>query len=268
MGRRHSDRNQRDALLYNKTMNQPISIEMLQKKPELLNMIALNAKFNFCPTVCSWENPEDYKLNKEENVDSMVAIGREASRLLEITARDAAAAAGHPEKVNPSLYHIRHWFENINIPSDLYVKNVEFDDVNYKRNVMYRDENLEILMLCWKPGQVTPVHDHPSHGCLVRVLEGEMFESMFHLGVNYDKAGFKEKQHYYDQGYPDGSLKVMKTRRLGPGAVSFLEGDRGVHRLQNPTTDRPALSLHMYAPPLYKPTPMLEEQQKAAGLTK
>lgn len=250
-------------------MNQPISLELLKDKPELLNMISLNAKFNFCPSVQQWQNPEKYELCGEENVSSMVALGREASRLMDITARDAALAAGHPDKVKPSLYHIRHWYENINIPTDLYVKNVEFDEVNYKRNVMYRDENLEILMLCWKPGQVTPVHDHPNHGCLVRVLEGEMFESMFHLGVHYDKGETgKPKQHYYDNGYPDGSLKVMKQRRLGPGAVSFLEGDRGVHRLQNSSPDRPALSLHMYAPPLYKPTPMLEEQQKAAGLTK
>lgn len=265
-GRRKSG--SENPLVYNKTMNQPLSVELLQQKPELLSMIALNAKFNFCPSVCEWEDPEAHGLNGEENVNSMVALGREASRLMAATARDAAAAAGTPDKLKPSLYHIRHWFENINIPTDLYVKNVEFDDVNYKRNVMYRDENLEILMLCWKPGQVTPVHDHPDHGCLVRVLEGEMFESMFHLGVNYDKGGHKEKQHYYDNGYPDGSLRVMKQRRLGPGAVSFLEGDRGVHRLQNSSPDRPALSLHMYAPPLYKPTPMLEEQQKAAGLTK
>ena len=38
----------------------------------------------------------------------------------------------------------------------------------------------------------------------------------------------------------------------GPGAVSFLEGDRGVHRLHNKSPDKPALSLHVYAPPLRK----------------
>lgn len=161
-----------------------------------------------------------------------------------------------------SLYGIKHWYENIVIPDDLYVQNVEFDDVTYKRNVMYRDENLEILMICWKPGQMTPVHDHPDHGCLVRVLEGEMFESLFHLGVNYGQ--FKQKEDYWADGYPEGTLKVVKQRRLGPGAVSFLEGDRGVHRLHNRSADRPALSLHMYAPPLYKPTPMLEEAEMEA----
>ena len=94
-------------------------VELLQQNPELLSMIALNAKFNFCPSVCEWEDPEAHGLNGEENVNSMVALGREASRLMAATARDAAAAAGTPDKLKPSLYHIRHWFENINIPTDL-----------------------------------------------------------------------------------------------------------------------------------------------------
>jgi len=193
----------------------------------------------------------------------MQSLGQEASRLLN-------GMAERPDA--KTLYKIQHWYESIRIPENLYVGAVEFDDANYARHVMYRDEHLEILMICWKPQQMTPVHDHPDHGCLVRVLAGELQETLFNLGLDYsashaeDPANDAEenptsKAAYFKHGYPDGTLRAVKKRTIGPGAVSFLEGDKGVHRIHNATTNQPALSLHMYAPPLYKPSPMKERRE-------
>ena len=56
------------------------------------------------------------------------------------------------------LVHIKYWYENAIIPNDLYVNSVEYDDVSYKRNVLYRNDDIEILLICWMPGQKTPVH--------------------------------------------------------------------------------------------------------------
>ncbi|MFO0981686.1 MAG: cysteine dioxygenase family protein [Planctomycetota bacterium] len=35
-----------------------------------------------------------------------------------------------------------------------------FIDERYTRNLIYRDDLFEVIMLCWKPGQGTPVHTH------------------------------------------------------------------------------------------------------------
>jgi predicted metal-dependent enzyme (double-stranded beta helix superfamily) len=220
--------------LRNNRVNEPLSLDLLREQPEILRMINLNAKFNF---------------NLPGEI-AMERFGEEASRLLSLTGMD--------------LVNIKYWYENAIIPNDLYVNSVEYDSVSYKRNVLYRDEDIEILLICWMPGQKTPVHDHPDQGCLVRVLAGELNETLYNLGVRY--ASPDDKQSYFNHGYPEGSLRAVKQRSIGQGAVSYLRGDRGVHRLWN-KSDEPAMSLHVYSPPLYKPTPMREATRPTALAT-
>jgi cysteine dioxygenase len=33
-----------------------------------------------------------------------------------------------------------------------------------------------LMLLCWNPGKFSPIHDHPSDGCWLRVLEGAVQE--------------------------------------------------------------------------------------------
>lgn len=99
-----------------------------------------------------------------------------------------------------------------------------FKDASYTRNLIVRSDNVEILLVCWKPGQSSPVHDHgPSDGVMV-ILEGEMTNTSY---------------------TPDGK-KV--TTVWGPGTVGHTPvGVR--HEVVN-HSDRPVVSLHVYAPPL------------------
>ena len=60
---------------------------------------------------------------------------------------------------------------------------------NYSRHRVMKNEFVEMLVLCWKPGQRTPIHDHNgSHGA-VFVHEGILWETMFdydtETGLNY-----------------------------------------------------------------------------------
>jgi predicted metal-dependent enzyme (double-stranded beta helix superfamily) len=225
-------KNASSKIVRNDRVNEPLSLDLLHEQPEILKMINLNAKFNF---------------NLPGEI-AMERFGKEASRLLSLTGMD--------------LMHIKYWYENVIIPKDLYVNSVEYDSVSYKRNVLYRDEDIEILLICWMPGQKTPVHDHPDQGCLVRVLSGELHETLYKLGVRY--ASPDDKQSYFDHGYPEGALRASKHRSIGNGAVSYLRGDRGVHRLWNKSAE-PAMSLHVYSPPLYKPTPMREVSSRVSA---
>jgi predicted metal-dependent enzyme (double-stranded beta helix superfamily) len=219
-------------IIRNDRVNEPLSLDLLREQPDILKMINLNAKFNF-------NLPGEIAMEK---------FGEEASRLLSLT--------------GSNLMNIKYWYENVIIPNDLYVNSVEYDSVSYKRNVLYRDEELEILLICWMPGQKTPVHDHPDQGCLVRVLAGELHETLYNLGVRYASAD--DKQSYFDHGYPEGTLRAAKHRSIGQGAVSYLCGDRGVHRLWN-KSEAPAMSMHVYSPPLYKPTPMREVSKRTSA---
>lgn len=107
----------------------------------------------------------------------------------------------------------------------------------YKRNEVYKDEHIEILLICWSENQKTPVHDHPTNGCLVKVICGNLTEEI------------------YAKDDTD-SLICTKTNKLSTNDISYQEGKNGLHRIIN--GDKKACTLHIYAPPNYIPNKILD----------
>ena len=93
---------------------------------------------------------------------------------------------------------------------------------------------MEIILLCWMPGQKTPIHDHSQSDCWVRVLSGSIEESIF------DPAGFI-----------DESLIKLPSRKkqLKKGESSFINNNLGLHTLENTTSEK-AITVHLYTPPI------------------
>lgn len=56
-------------------------------------------------------------------------------------------------------------------PSDL-AGAVDFDDRSYLRTVIHGREHYQALVLCWRSGQSSPIHDHRALNCAVRVVSG------------------------------------------------------------------------------------------------
>ena len=75
----------------------------------------------------------------------------------------------------PSLEEISSWLSKAEItPGDLQPY-LGFKEGNYWRHRVCRNESVEMLIICWRPGQKTPIHDHNgSHG-VVRVQQGLMW---------------------------------------------------------------------------------------------
>ncbi len=102
---------------------------------------------------------------------------------------------------------------------------------NYSRHRVMRNEFVEMLVLCWKPGQRTPIHDHNgSHGA-VFVHEGILWETTF----EYDaETGLAYKAH----------------RELRAGGLTGSEVP-DIHQLGNPdVSGQDLITIHIYAPPL------------------
>ena len=102
---------------------------------------------------------------------------------------------------------------------------------NYSRHRVMRNEFVEMLVLCWKPGQRTPIHDHNgSHGA-VFVHEGILWETTF----DYDaEKGLAYKSH----------------RELRSGGLTGSEVP-DIHQLGNPdVSGQDLITIHIYAPPL------------------
>jgi len=139
----------------------------------------------------------------------------------------------------PGLDQIYGWLENAQISAEELQPYLGFKEGNYSRHRVCRNEFIEMLVLCWRPGQRTPIHDHNgSHGG-VRIHRGMLWETTF----TYDQVK---------------GLKYKTARELAPGAVTGSDVP-DIHQLGNPeVSGQDLVTIHIYAPPLgvlhtYKP---------------
>jgi cysteine dioxygenase len=136
---------------------------------------------------------------------------------------------------------------------------IRFSNQQYARNLVRAGEWYYVLVLCWKNGQRSPIHDHRGSTCAVRVLRGCLTETIFEFA-------------------PNGLVKAKLSREFQPGAVLGSE-DTDMHQVSNLQAGNADLvTLHVYSPPLlhmgtYSLTdatrglePMLLEFSDAAGI--
>ncbi len=131
----------------------------------------------------------------------------------------------------PPLPEINDLIARTTISPDELLPYLGFKAGNYCRHRVMRNEFVEMLVLCWKPGQRTPIHDHNgSHGA-VFVQEGILWETTF----NYDtEDGLRYKAH----------------RELRAGGLTGSELP-DIHQIGNPDiSGQDLITVHVYAPPL------------------
>jgi predicted metal-dependent enzyme (double-stranded beta helix superfamily) len=105
-----------------------------------------------------------------------------------------------------------------------------FDHELYVRRRLYRNENWEILLLCWLPGHKTAIHDHGDSWGATLVLMGDLVESQY---------------QWHGRGIP---LTMKGDSPLGERQIT-VETQSTIHTVSNRSA-APAASLHLYSPPL------------------
>jgi cysteine dioxygenase len=108
---------------------------------------------------------------------------------------------------------------------------IRFSERGYTRNLIRSGPFFNALVLCWKNGQRSPIHDHKGSSCALRVLSGTLTETLF------------EFTHH-------GMVKAIFSRDFQPGSVIGSE-DRDLHQVSNlQAGDAELITLHVYTPPL------------------
>lgn len=108
---------------------------------------------------------------------------------------------------------------------------IRFSAQGYARNLMRSGDWYYALILCWKNGQRSPIHNHSGSSCGVRVLRGTMTETQFQFAAN-------------------GHVKAIVSHDFPPGSVIGSE-DRDMHQISNlQAGDADLVTLHVYSPPL------------------
>lgn len=110
---------------------------------------------------------------------------------------------------------------------------VNFDPGLYTRNLVARNEQFEILVLCWSPGQESPIHDHAGQHCFMAVLQGQV----------------EELQYAFPVAPGEGRLRPIARRTFAPGEVAYIHDRIALHKVR-PHGGQHAVSLHLYARPI------------------
>lgn len=99
---------------------------------------------------------------------------------------------------------------------------------DYQCHVLYvePDGSFSVTAMVWRPGQVTPIHDHVTW-CVFGVVQGIEYEELYALGA-------------------DGAhLEDVGRNQNNPGEVSGFAPPGDIHRVRNYGGDV-AISIHVY----------------------
>ena len=108
-----------------------------------------------------------------------------------------------------------------------------FSNEGYARNLFYKNSDFEVLVMCWKSGQKSPIHDHDNCLSVEKVFSGHLAFTTYHR--------VHESADEIYQG---------ETYTGVPGDVADVAaGD--IHLLDNPREfQSDAITVHFYFPPL------------------
>ena len=127
---------------------------------------------------------------------------------------------------------------------------VHFDKNKYTRNLigLGRDDRFGLMILAWGPGQKSPIHDHDGSHCIMRVLKGTLIETL------YKRCGSDEIDSDSSWSAVEKPDHYEKTREtiLETDETAYIHDKIGWHRVSNASAHEPAISLHLYAPPIEK----------------
>src|SRR5438445_12997343 len=90
---------------------------------------------------------------------------------------------------------------------------ITFSSLGYCRNLVRAGAWYHVLVLCWRNGQRSPIHDHAGSSCCVRVLRGTLTETRFEFA-------------------PNGHVKAVGSRDFPPGSV-IGSADFDLHQVSN-----------------------------------
>lgn len=130
-----------------------------------------------------------------------------------------------------SLEELKEWLTDLDIDCADVADHIRFSPRAYARNLVRGGEWYSLLVLCWKNGQRSPIHDHVGSNCGVRVLRGTATETRFVFAAN-------------------GHIKAVSSQDCEPGSVLGSQ-DYDLHQVSNlQPGDADLVTLHVYSPPL------------------
>jgi len=125
-------------------------------------------------------------------------------------------------------------------------------DERYTRHLIHRDDIFEVLLLCWMPGQRTPVHTHNGQLGWATVVRG----GLEILDYTWKGCNKPENQNVVGIDCLAGATKVdlepgSPIRANPGGVVGTVTKQQSIHQISCPeSVGEPSASLHIYSKPI------------------
>ena len=123
------------------------------------------------------------------------------------------------------------YMKNVNYEKSLeftytssYRFSLDFNPYGYRRIPIYEMHHMEMLLLEWKPGSFSPIHDHHDNGCIMVLLENKLIEKR----------------------YCTKTEKLESTNYLPLKKARYIDNLQNYHSIFNESKTETALSLHIY----------------------
>lgn len=119
--------------------------------------------------------------------------------------------------------------KQMEIPVAAFEEYANWDDDGYTRNCIVRKDTFEMILLCWSPGAVTPIHGHDGQNCWVYQVDGSVRERRY--------------------AESDTGFTVTNDMVLNAGRLCYMHDRMGYHSLEN-ESGKTSMTLHIYANPI------------------
>lgn len=120
----------------------------------------------------------------------------------------------------------------------------------YTRNLIYRDDQFEVMALCWSPGQRTPIHTHNGQLGWMSVEQGNL------AVINYKWLGCNASGNQNVSGMDclAGATELDLDRRevqecYADGPVNVVDKEQTIHQVVLQGKE-PGISVHVYSRPI------------------
>ena len=111
--------------------------------------------------------------------------------------------------------------------SDDWKQYIKFNNMKYNRIKLnkYSNDVFEFVLICWSPNQESPIHNHPTNGCIMKVLDGSLEETLY-----------------------DTNMNMLGMSIYNKNNTSYIDNMKGIHKIKSNDF---SVSLHIYSPPNY-----------------
>jgi cysteine dioxygenase len=127
-----------------------------------------------------------------------------------------------------------------------------WDPTRHTRNLIFRNDNIELMLICWNIGNTTPLHTHNGQLGWMSMIEGKLLVENFQLL----ECNRPENQQVVGIDCLAGAT-FIRMKKLNDelcergGPLNTVDKTQTIHRITNLADwNERALSVHVYSKPI------------------